>query len=149
MGYLHTAEFAAAVRRGDVTLDTALSFHLAVNHYPPVPHSMIPACIKAIAAAREDDAERSILLPVGSTFHGHLFAPAYEIIRGLHLEPFYGEEDEDNCDGSHYAHGCRCSLCIGGRVPECDASPDSTTRVAGCASSLPHACGGHASRLHA
>jgi hypothetical protein len=29
-----------------------------------------------------------------------------------------------DCDGSHYAHGCRCSKCVAGRIPECDASPD-------------------------
>ena len=125
MGHLHAIEFAAAVRRDQLSLAAALEYHLTVNHYPPVPSSMIPACIKAIAAAREDDAEREITLPVGNTFKGWPSAPAFEIINGLHLAPFIGEEDIDDCDGSHYAHGCRCSLCIGGRVPECDASPDS------------------------
>ena len=106
MGYLHTVEFAEATRRGQVTLDTALSWHLTVNHYPPVPRAMIAPCTEAIAACTEGDPERNIALPEHATYRGCASASASEIVETFHLEPFVDVAEDD------------------ARVFECDASPD-------------------------
>lgn len=57
MGYLSALDFA-----GNAPLETALSWHLTANHYPPLPEALVDPCKRAIELARagEWDAEISI-----------------------------------------------------------------------------------------
>lgn len=96
---------AMAIAESGVTLEQGLSWHLTSNHYPPVPTSMIPACIEAIDAANEQDYQRMIALPIDGvdrngepfqiTWRGQAEAPAWAIIEGHHLENFIDYEEED------------------------------------------------------
>ena len=98
MGSLHAAEFANAVAQGGISQEQALHWHLSANHYPPVPVSMIPACVAAIEAANDGEWDRLIPLPEGVTWKGHEQAPASAIIEGHHLQSFLDGDDEDEAD---------------------------------------------------
>jgi hypothetical protein len=105
MGNLNAAAMAEAVGEGQVALRPALVWHLQANHYPPVPVTMVEACIAAIDAATEfytdgdeDSMHVMITLPEGITWKGQPAAPAQAIIEQHHLWPFienvlYGDED--------------------------------------------------------
>lgn len=47
MGYLSALDFA-----GNAPLETALSWHLTANHYPPLPEALVDPCKRAIELAR-------------------------------------------------------------------------------------------------
>ncbi len=94
MGRLQAAEMANLA-----DLDTALTWHLQHNHYPPVPLSMLPICKAAIKAGNEEDWNREIELPEGVSYQGRPTAPAHQIITSHHLEAFLvqdGEEENEN-----------------------------------------------------
>lgn len=101
MGRASAEGFAEAVRDGTTTLDSALSWHLSGNHYPPIPQMMIPACKLAIEAGNEGEYDRLIQLPEGVVHrvHGDK-VPAREIIEHAHLDSFI-EQDEDECGESY------------------------------------------------
>ena len=81
---------------GEVSYDAALTWHLTSNHYPPVPLSMLTACKQAIEACIEEESDRSIELPSGTSWRGNSSAPAWAIVEGHHLESFIaGDEEED------------------------------------------------------
>ncbi len=65
--------------------DELLRIHLQGNHFPPVDPSFIPACKKAIEAAKEESWNKLVELPNGR------IKTAGEIIEGLHLETFLEE----------------------------------------------------------
>ena len=90
MGRLQASEMA---RLTDI--DTALSWHLQSNHYPPVPLSMVGPCKRAIVAYRAEDYDRAIRLPKGVSYRGSKTAPASAIIEQHHLDAFL-TEDTDN-----------------------------------------------------
>lgn len=91
MGALHAQEFADS----GVPLETAITWHLQSNHYPPVPVSMVPVCIAAIDAANEEDWDLSIELPTSVAYRGSAFAPAWAIIESHHLQAWIeGDDDE-------------------------------------------------------
>ena len=73
-------------------LDTALSWHLRSNHYPPIPLSMLAAC-KAAIAAYDSETDTDILLPLGVRWRGQVKAPASAIISEYHLGSFLTRED--------------------------------------------------------
>ena len=82
-----------AIEMADLAdLDTALTWHLRTNHYPPVPLTMIEPCKQAIDAYWEDDLDRAIDLN-GSFYRGEPFAPAREIIIAHHLDAWCSEEE--------------------------------------------------------
>lgn len=83
MGHLQAAEMAEMT-----DLRQGLTWHLRGNHYPPVPTSMVDACIDAMYAYAEGDPQRQITLPEGITFKGSPTAPALEIIEQHHLWDF-------------------------------------------------------------
>lgn len=74
-------------------LDTALTWHLRSNHYPPVPLTMLEPCKNAIDAYWDDDLDRQIDLN-GSYYRGEPFAPAREIIIAHHLDPWCAGAEE-------------------------------------------------------
>jgi hypothetical protein len=76
-----------------IDLRQQLSWHLGSNHYPPVPQSMIEACINAIDAGNEGDFDRLIDLPDGALWRGQTSAPAHAIIDGHHLNAWIDYED--------------------------------------------------------
>ena len=97
MGTLNAAAMAEAVGEGEVALRPALVWHLQHNHYPPVPTSMVDACIEAIEAAVDEDWDHPVELPEGITFRGSATAPASAIVEQHHLGFFveaelYGDE---------------------------------------------------------
>ena len=81
----------------NLTMADSIAMHLRVNHYPPVPTSMVQPCIDAIDAYWEDDFNREIELPEGVLWRGNENAPAYAIIESHHLEAWcqYDEEYEE------------------------------------------------------
>ena len=85
MGNLNAAAMAEAVGEGEVGLRPALHWHLTSNHYPPVPTSLIEACIAAIDAAVDEDLDREIELPDNVTWKGQTTAPASALIEDHHL----------------------------------------------------------------
>jgi hypothetical protein len=88
MGHLAAVEFAEHAPN----LEIALRWHLQSNHYPPVPSSLIPACIEAIEAYDAEDYEQLIKLPEGILWKGYTKAPAGAIIDTYNLHAFLADE---------------------------------------------------------
>jgi hypothetical protein len=88
MGYLHTVELGQAVADGDVSLETALFYHLATNCDPPLPTTVIPACVEAIGACRAGECERRVELPPDLRREGERSLSVLELVTELHLEGF-------------------------------------------------------------
>jgi hypothetical protein len=74
-------------------MESAIAMHLRVNHYPPVPTSMVQPCMDAIDAYWEEDLQRDIELPEGVSWRGENYAPAYAIIESHHLEQWCTEDE--------------------------------------------------------
>ncbi len=79
---------AAGMKEAGGVNEMTLSWHLTSNHYPPVPTSMVPVCLKAIKYANDEQYEQLVELPDGITFRDAPEAPAHEIVTKLHLEAF-------------------------------------------------------------
>jgi hypothetical protein len=94
MGSNFATELASGVVP-NLTLEDQIAMHLAGNHYPPVPLSMVKPCIEAIDAYWEDDLNREIPLPEGGSWRGNDHAPAWAIIEGHHLDAWITEYDEE------------------------------------------------------
>lgn len=75
MGSLGAQGFADAVNDGDVSIDTALSWHLTSNHYPPLPSFFLAAAKAAVEAGQREEWDTEIALPVGCPAHGVIWAP--------------------------------------------------------------------------
>ncbi len=86
---------ATELADGTLNLNMAdsIAMHLRVNHYPPVPTSMVQPCIDAIDAYWEDDFNREIELPEGVLWRGNENAPAYAIIESHHLEAWCQDDE--------------------------------------------------------
>ena len=76
-------------------LETQLAYHLHVNHYPPVPLSMVQPCIDAIDAYYDEDFDKEIEMPEGVSYKGKTTAPAWAIVEQHHLSWFIDPVDED------------------------------------------------------
>lgn len=87
MGYLAAADMAA-----QTDLESALSWHLRSNHFPPVPQTMVAPGVAAIAAC-ESDVDRMVDLPAGVTWRGQDAAPAWALVEALHLHAFLSDEE--------------------------------------------------------
>ena len=74
-----------------MNITTALEYHLAHNHYPPVPLSMVPVCAAAIALAADGDWDGVVALPDGVTYRGADAAPAHAVVEQHHLEAFVAD----------------------------------------------------------
>ena len=82
MGYTTAQELAEIL-----DLESAIAMHLRVNHYPPVPSSMVEPCIKAIDAYNDGyNLNELIELPEGISWRGETSAPAHAIIEAHHLD---------------------------------------------------------------
>lgn len=91
MGALQAMDLAS----GDLglSLEDSISIHLTSNHYPPVPVSMVPACIEAIDMVNSGMPMAKVQLPEGVSFRGLPEAPAYDIVEQHHLEFWLAEEE--------------------------------------------------------
>lgn len=69
----------------EISLEDAIGYHLQGNHYPPVPLIMVPPCIEAIEACRDEDPDRMIDMPKGVSYRGSNQAPAWAIVEQHHL----------------------------------------------------------------
>lgn len=90
MGARTAKDLAEQVNEGE-NLEAALTYHFRVNHYPPLPLSIIPVAISIITGAVDVDDE--VLLPEGVTFRGSTSAPVYECIKAWHLSEFLESEE--------------------------------------------------------
>lgn len=68
--------------------DTALAWHLAHNHYPPVPATMLPVCVAAVELATAEQWDEMLALPDGVTYRGSGEAPVSAVVEQHHLQPF-------------------------------------------------------------
>lgn len=98
MGAIQAQEFAALTNAGEVSLEQSLTWHLRANHYPPVPLSMIDACVQAIDTVQRSqwgDASSDDLIPLpdGVLWRGQDSAPAWAIVESHHLDAFIQWED--------------------------------------------------------
>ena len=84
MGRMTSLDLAENV----VDIRQSIAIQLQSNHYPPVPLTMLEACIEAIYAVSEGETHKSIQLPDGVSWKGYPTAPAYAIVEGHHLEPW-------------------------------------------------------------
>lgn len=86
MGAMDAAQYA--------DIDTALSWHLRSNHYPPVPIEMLPVAKLAIELALEEDYEARISLPEGVQWRGEDTAPVWSVIENFHLDAWLMSAEE-------------------------------------------------------
>ena len=93
MGSLQAMEMAEMLE-----IESAIAWHLQSNHYPPVPASMVPACIEAINSVNSgntyDGWHKVIQLPEGVRYLGSTSAPAWAIIDQHHLDPWVELDEE-------------------------------------------------------
>lgn len=89
MGSLQAQEMAT-----HADMDIALTWHLRANHFPPIPLSMIEPCKQAIFAMRDGDIYRAIDLPEGVTYKGMTNAPAWDVAKQHHLDPWLQLDDD-------------------------------------------------------
>lgn len=69
-------------------LVTAMRWHLAHNHYPPVPLTMLGVCLAAVELAAADEWDTEVHLPDGVTYRGAATAPVRALVEQHHLVPF-------------------------------------------------------------
>lgn len=86
--------FASDLASGELSLEQAIGIHLQSNHYPPVPLTMVPACIEAIELCNLGEYDSEVPLPDGVTFRGRDTAPAGRIAEGHHLQAWLWDGDE-------------------------------------------------------
>ena len=79
-------------------LEGSLKMHLRVNHYPPIPVTMVQPCIDAIDAYHDEDYQREIELPEGIKWRGQTTAPASAIVDAHHLDAWLPHTWDCLCD---------------------------------------------------
>jgi hypothetical protein len=89
MGSLQAVEMAEML-----SMEDAIAWHLQSNHYPPVPVSMVPACIEAIQNALEGNWYKPVELPKPVKYKGSSHAPSGTIIEQHHLDPWLELDEE-------------------------------------------------------
>jgi hypothetical protein len=77
-------------------IEQQINLHLQYNFYPPVPSSMVQACIDAIGAILNEDYFAEIELPQGVEYRGSNFAPAQAIADNHRLDAWLMELDWDD-----------------------------------------------------
>lgn len=70
----------------NLSMETAIGYHLQGNHYPPVPLIMVQPCLDAIDAYWDEDLNRMIAMPEGVLYRGSNEAPAWAVIQQHHLD---------------------------------------------------------------
>jgi hypothetical protein len=78
-----------------MSMEQQINLHLQYNFYPPVPSSMVQACVEAINAYWNDDIYAEIEMPQGVEYRGSNFAPAHAIIEQHRLGSWLEGDFED------------------------------------------------------
>ena len=84
MGNLQAREMASLA-----DLETAVTWHLRSNHYPPVHADFVPIALKAIELANEGEYDAELTYPNG------LVRTVAHTVEGLHLDAYIDNEGED------------------------------------------------------
>lgn len=92
MGNMTARELAFLGNEG-LGIETALSWHLTSNHYPPVPDTMVQPCVEALDNANAGEWDKMVQLPDGVGYKGGTAAPTHAIIEQHHLESFLDDEN--------------------------------------------------------
>jgi hypothetical protein len=79
MGAAGAQAFAEQVDEGNVSLATAVSWHLTSNHYPPLPAFFVPVAIRAIELGQAEEWDAEIDLPLGCVEHEVVIADWNEV----------------------------------------------------------------------
>jgi hypothetical protein len=90
MGRILADDLASA---DTISLKQAISLHLQVNHYPPIPLTMIEPCVQAIEFANQEKWDEDIYLPKGIFYRGEIFAPVWAMVEQHHLQAWIDEGD--------------------------------------------------------
>jgi hypothetical protein len=95
---------AIGMTETETTIEQQISWHLQGNHYPPIPQVMVDACVQAIEALKDGDANREIPMPFDGerdgepfqvTWRGMNTAPAWAIAEHAHLDAWLMISDGD------------------------------------------------------
>jgi len=76
-----------------IPLEGQLTYHLRANHFPPVPHEMVPVCVEAIDHANEGNWDKLVSLPEGVGYKGLTVAPVRAIVEQHNLTPWIIESE--------------------------------------------------------
>lgn len=87
------AATARDIAESNVSIEEQLLYHLRVNHFPPVPSSMVQPCLDAIIAVNDWDPYQEIELPEGVGYKGGNTAPAIAIVQAHHLDAWIENEE--------------------------------------------------------
>ncbi len=91
MGYL-----SALGMREHAGEDLALEWHLANNHFPPIPRAMLPVAVRALKYARAGRYDARVRLPAGITHRtGGRYATVAQLCEHMHLDAFLDASDGD------------------------------------------------------
>lgn len=78
----------------DLPLEQKLKWHLHGNHYPPLPMSLVSACLEAIELARLDYYTAQVKLPDGLEYDGLSILSVDELVEACHLDGFIHTDSE-------------------------------------------------------
>ena len=95
MGYTQAIGFAEAVNDGSVSLDSALSYHLFSNHYPPLPAGTLKIAKRAIAKWNSGKRDAKVdVSAIGSHRRYGTRVPVAVCLDAWHLWPFVNQDDD-------------------------------------------------------
>lgn len=77
----------------NISREDAIAVHLTSNLYPPMPISLVQACIEAIDAVNASEPDTWVRLPDGIGFRGYASVEAFELIQALRLEAWVENDD--------------------------------------------------------
>lgn len=89
------SQFVRDIQETDLSLRDQISIHLRANCYPPVPLTMLDACVESVILCNEDLPNSEIDLPEGVYYRNYKTAPAWAIVDSHRLEGFITLEEED------------------------------------------------------
>jgi hypothetical protein len=77
-----------------MSIEQQINLHLQYNFYPPVPSSMVQACVEAINAYWNEDIDAMIEMPQGVEYRGSNYAPAHAIVEQHRLDAWLDTDDD-------------------------------------------------------
>lgn len=89
MGYITALDL-----KDNLPLADAMRVHLQHNHYPPVPVSMVPVCLRALKFAKRGDWDHNLRLPRDTKYRGKRLAPVSAVVEAHHLDAFMEVNDD-------------------------------------------------------
>ena len=89
MGSLQAMEMAEMLE-----IESAISWHLQSNHFPPIPQSMVQPCIEAINNASAGERTKLVILPLGGGYKGLTAAPTDARNEQHHLDAWVELDEE-------------------------------------------------------